>query len=600
MTPLAGALLLAARGLPVFPLVSGGKRPAVKGWQALATTDRGTISRWSEQGCNFGVALTDYTVLDFDCKNGADGLREYRKNRGPLETTFAVKTPTGGMHLYYLGETRNTVGALAKGVDTRSRGGFVVAPGSTVDDKPYQVVYDGDIAPLPGEIASALARSKAPLVRPVDATARGYIAEGQRSNELTRWAGVLRGQGLTRYEMQIALLAINEYRCREPLDKAEVVAIADSISRKPFKDAQAVVEFTSEDAKHEVTENPPEAIASFLGAPPQRKWVIPDWLPEGETVSLYGAGSTGKSLLSVQLGLAVSTGGEWLGQPCEQMPVLYAACEDTREELHMRCARILAAPEYEFALDQVESAPYFLWSRVGRENDIAIADGADVKAGRFLQVLDEALAALHWQRGLLILDTVADVYLGSEIDRSSVNKFIKTILGAIKLKHNLTVLLLAHPSRSGAALRDGLSGSTAWDAAVRCRWWLHRDENLPGYSILQRVKSNYSAVGDELTLEWEDGRFRAVQDRVDPLEEALFEAMAEPGEHTLYHVAQVMLALSPVLGNSPRTVERKLTARFLREKVIRRDGWEIRVQKARRNGRDVRLLIQTKQENIYD
>jgi RecA-family ATPase len=108
---------------------------------------------------------------------------------------------------------------------------------------------------------------------------------------------------------------------------------------------------------------------------------------------------------------------------------------------------------------------------------------------------------------LVILDTLADVYGGNELDRVQVNYFCKTVLnGLIQLQKSrgqeLTVLLLGHPSVSGSGGGGrGYSGSTAWNAAVRCRIYLTRPEDEdPNTRILTRGKSNYSASGDSTAI----------------------------------------------------------------------------------------------------
>jgi hypothetical protein len=72
-------------------------------------------------------------------------------------------------------------------------------------------------------------------------------------------------------------------------------------------------------------------------------------------------------------------------------------------------------------------------------------------------------------------------------------------------------LLLGHDAKS----QDSeYSGSTAWDAVTRSRWWLHRvvnggDEPNLG---LERRKTNY-APPDSIKLEWRSGVLFAADER---------------------------------------------------------------------------------------
>jgi hypothetical protein len=90
-------------------------------------------------------------VVDFDVKKGAPGRATYEllRDAGLLRGCHAtVTTPSGGFHLYYLGTTQGN-GSLARhGVDFRGRGGYVLAPPSTVGDAAYTLAswrsrYDG-------------------------------------------------------------------------------------------------------------------------------------------------------------------------------------------------------------------------------------------------------------------------------------------------------------------------------------------------------------------------------------------------------------------------------------------------------------------------
>jgi hypothetical protein len=64
---------------------------------------------------------------------------------------FRVATPSGGLHLYFKTEkqVRNSVSRVAKNCDIRGEGGYVVGPGSTIDEKPYIVRGRYELPDLP-------------------------------------------------------------------------------------------------------------------------------------------------------------------------------------------------------------------------------------------------------------------------------------------------------------------------------------------------------------------------------------------------------------------------------------------------------------------
>lgn len=176
---LISALEAAERGWHVFPLVAGGKTPAVREWEQRATTDRRRIYRWWGGGArnNVGIAAGRSGLVVIDLDEGAGqspppqfaGARDGREALGMLAAqagaqvladTFEVATPSGGSHLYFRApsglELRNTAGSIAWKVDSRAHGGYCVAAGSVREQGVYRVVRSGQVADLPSWLVRAL------------------------------------------------------------------------------------------------------------------------------------------------------------------------------------------------------------------------------------------------------------------------------------------------------------------------------------------------------------------------------------------------------------------------------------------------------------
>jgi Bifunctional DNA primase/polymerase, N-terminal len=144
---LGTALGLAARGWPVFPCRPGGKEPAVAHGFKDATTDPRVIEWWWERmpTANLAIAtgMPAVDVLDIDRKAGVDGtvglerLRRAGLLAGALGT---VRTPSGGVHVYYRGTLQSNGALRGHGVDFRGHGGYVLVPPSVVDDRPYTLL----------------------------------------------------------------------------------------------------------------------------------------------------------------------------------------------------------------------------------------------------------------------------------------------------------------------------------------------------------------------------------------------------------------------------------------------------------------------------
>ena len=145
------ALDYAARGIPVFPCIVNGKKPACAHGLDDRTTDRHQIEVWwSQADFNIGVVPEDmgHAVIDFD------GVEP--DSRFPW--TYCVRTPSGGCHLYYEGSLPPSAGKIDKGIDTRGRQSYVLVPPSYVieRDKGYEGAYTVEqftVAPLPAWIS---------------------------------------------------------------------------------------------------------------------------------------------------------------------------------------------------------------------------------------------------------------------------------------------------------------------------------------------------------------------------------------------------------------------------------------------------------------
>ncbi|MGI8980537.1 MAG: bifunctional DNA primase/polymerase [Pirellulaceae bacterium] len=132
-------------GLSIFPCKPGEKVPATPRGFKDATADLAQIESWWNENPLFNIGLptgevNGLFVVDVDGEfnqwpNDAD-------KAASLMSGIVVKTPRGGKHFYFaLDKQRpNTAGKLAPYVDTRGDGGYVLAPPSIVDDKPYSFI----------------------------------------------------------------------------------------------------------------------------------------------------------------------------------------------------------------------------------------------------------------------------------------------------------------------------------------------------------------------------------------------------------------------------------------------------------------------------
>ncbi|KOX33790.1 hypothetical protein ADK67_05500 [Saccharothrix sp. NRRL B-16348] len=194
---LSSALATAALGWPVFPLVPGGKTPAVRDWEQRATTDPDRIRRcWDSGPYNIGLATgrAGLVVVDLDTakpdkpepdgfRHGSEVLALLADDRGeelPTDTR-AVSTVSGGLHLYFTAPTdaeyRNTIRRAGPLIDSRAGGGYVVAVGSVVNGRGYELAHDVPPVPLPGWLATLLRPAPLPATPSAPVALRGAVGD---------------------------------------------------------------------------------------------------------------------------------------------------------------------------------------------------------------------------------------------------------------------------------------------------------------------------------------------------------------------------------------------------------------------------------------
>ncbi|WP_327183895.1 bifunctional DNA primase/polymerase [Streptomyces sp. NBC_01334] len=225
---LACALEAARRDWHVIPLRPRDKRPAGhadkycpgtgrctdghKTPEERATTDHDLLTAaWAQQPYNVGIATgpSGLLVVDLDTlkpeelKGTPDGATSFaalcERAGQDAPATYRVRTARGGEHLYFTqppdARLHNTAGRLARKIDTRGWGGYVVAAGSTTPDGTYTLLDDRPPAVLPGWLHDALNPPQRPTGGasvPLTTRASGYAAAALRG-EVDNVAGAADG-----------------------------------------------------------------------------------------------------------------------------------------------------------------------------------------------------------------------------------------------------------------------------------------------------------------------------------------------------------------------------------------------------------------------
>lgn len=254
---------LAKLGLHVFPLIPNTKLPLIEDFPNRASYNLEQIEKWWKDtpDANIGISTSKFNgtgalvAVDVDNKNGVSGddtLFGLEIEGKLLPTTFTQHTPTGGKHLlyYYSRPVKQGAGVLGKGLDIRSRGGYIVGAGSTIGGVPYTYVY-APFLEIPKWVVDECGEAKpkttrAPAVNGVDqkhaiTRAKHYITqeapaavEGNRNHTAFLVAAKVKDFGVA--EDECFDLLSTYWDCSPPLDQdelADVVASAYKNSDNP-------------------------------------------------------------------------------------------------------------------------------------------------------------------------------------------------------------------------------------------------------------------------------------------------------------------------------------------------------------------------------
>ncbi|HEX2528480.1 MAG TPA: AAA family ATPase [Geminicoccus sp.] len=218
--------------------------------------------------------------------------------------------------------------------------------------------------------------------------------------------------------------------------------------------------------------------------PPPREWLVDGFLAT-KTVALFtGKGGAGKSRLALQLGEMVRRGHPFLGMKTQPCTVLIYSCEDDGDELHRRRAQM----QRSLGIHIQPPGRLLFAPRVGASNALMALDARTGISSMTPAFATLRATAIETGARLVIIDTVAQTFPGSENDRAQVTAYVNLLAG-LALELNGCVLLLAHPPKNEAEY----SGSTGWDGTVRARILLHeKDDDGLTRRYLKLAKSNYS------------------------------------------------------------------------------------------------------------
>ena len=497
--------------LAVIPLEPGTKKPLEMGWATMGRRTADQIDAMPEG--NYGVLTEGITVVDFDPRNmdvsdpEDDNMVSYmidliRRTYG-LTETLEIATGSGGVHLYYLGESRP--GKLEKGVDIKSGpASQVVGPGSLhiVTGKPYRVWNDVERM----DILPSLLEARGPISsqewdgKTTNEPKEEGIVKGNRDEGLFKHLCHMRRKGLGDTEMRYYAYAINQTQVHPPLTQPEV----DKLIRQAiqYEPGTAALESLMVDAAITARkeEDRPSGWLNLdeIHNLPEPSYLVDGMLPDRGVGHMVGKSYAGKTFVALDLALSLAQGRDtWFGHRIVEggCRVAYVAMEggfDLGQRVDAWTAHNGPVPADRMNF-LVEEPEFSLMTKEGLD---------------FLEYL-----STDYRPGLLIIDTQALAAPG--LDEND-NAKMSDLMGACKNISTFTgahVMLVHHAGYSAERARGASSQYASMDVSFYVN--TTKDEKS---KTLKMTKLKAGPLVDEMAFTLEKSQNSVVVQAADPLE----------------------------------------------------------------------------------
>lgn len=493
------------RGCKIFPCAPGTKDPATSnGWKD-ATDDPAKIREWLNVNPDFNWAVacgpSGLFVFDVD-PNGLDWWAKLLERdpvvKAAVDRAFQVRTPKGGLHVYFRGEGPSTASRIADGIDTRGgfmrdgqmiSGGYVILPGSKTRAGPgrvdgaYTALPGGEIQTLPDFMRAIIPERKKTdtlgLEKNPDADQprnvawaldliKNYVATGRVSVE---------GHGGNNLAFQVAASILDKAispgtcfdllwehwnpSCSPPWDDWELEQIVRNAANygedteggvKGFQaNADAFSNFVGQEFEPPMPADRSRDKIQFLhiyaDGVQDPSWLIPGILPAMGTGMIYGESGSYKSFLALDMALCLAFGipGQWNAPPVKN-DVLFLAGEGPVATAKKRWPAWMDHHNIEFRGDHrfliKDRVPFYTdtdaWEHVK-------ADVAELKA----------------KPALIVIDTLTRLLTGLDENSAKDASMVTNFMEQLSRYYECFVLAIHH---TGKDQNKGARGSSAFYA----------------------------------------------------------------------------------------------------------------------------------------
>lgn len=490
-------------GCKIFPCQPGTKDPATpNGWKD-ATNDPARIAEWQRinPDFNWAVACGSSGLFVFDIDPA--GLDWWGKllERDPavkaaVDAAFQVRTPKGGLHVYFKGEGPSTASRIAEGIDTRGgilrdgrivSGGYVILPGSKTKAGPGRV--DGSYSALPGGTIQSLPEHMSRIIPERKRTDTLGLAKNpdQDKERNVSWALDLlknyvasgrvsvQGHGGNNLAFQVSASILDKAispglcfdlmwehwnpHCQPPWDDWELeTIIRNAVNHGEDTESGAKGFQANEDAFAAYVGmqfEPPKAhdrdkikwMHDYADNVQDPTWLIPNVLPAQGVGMLYGESGSYKSFLALDMALCLAFGlpGQW-GAPPVKNDVLFLAGEGPVATAKKRWPAWMEWQGQEFRNDH----RFLIKDRVPFHTD---SDAWEhVKAD---------LNELKAKPALIVIDTLTRLMVGMNENETKDATLITNFMEELARYYECFVLAIHH---TGKDQNKGARGSSAFYA----------------------------------------------------------------------------------------------------------------------------------------
>jgi hypothetical protein len=316
----------ARRGWRLHPLRERDKRPLLKNWPLIATSDLIQLSNWLQMypGCNWGAVCgpdSEFFAVDVD---KPEAMRRLEDEYGPLPEGLCTVTARGYALIYRWPANADicpNTNRPCKGIDIRGRGSYIVIPPS-IHPSGHQYLYSDDslqIAECPAWLLALILKNQSlPWVKEAEAAGEGEfntIGPGKRTPILASLTGKLVSLGVPLKGIEAAVTALNStFSPPHSPEKVQSI-VGDMVGRYPAGDRRRVSLNLLRGAEIADQEDP---------------WILKNHIPDRTVFGIHGRPGDGKSVVSLLIGADLSKGRTPMtGQSCAPRNVLILSNEDS-------------------------------------------------------------------------------------------------------------------------------------------------------------------------------------------------------------------------------------------------------------------------------